>query len=217
MSLRVLLVDDHAVVRQGLRAYLELQPGITVCGEAADALRAVQLAGELLPDVALVDLVMPGEDGVSATRRIRACSPTTEVLLLTSCLEDRYVEPALAAGACGYTLKEIAGSELLDGIRRVARGERVLHPRLLGNRAAQAARATRAERMADPCAALSAREREVLLLLAEGCSNTQIAERLTIGESTVKTHVGNVLGKLGLSDRTQAAIWAWKHHLVGGQ
>ena len=211
MSLRVLLVDDHAVVRQGLRAYLELQPGISVCGEAADAARAVQLAGELLPDVALVDLVMPEEDGVSATRRIRACSPATQVLVLTSSLEDRHVEPALAAGACGYTLKEIGGSELLDGIQRVARGERVLHPRLLGQRAA------RPERAVDPCAALSAREREVLLLLAEGCSNTQIAERLTIGESTVKTHVGNVLGKLGLTDRTQAAIWAWKHRLVGGQ
>ncbi len=214
MSLRLLLVDDHAVVRQGLRAYLELQPGITVCGEAADATRAVQLAGELLPDVALVDLVMPNEDGVSATRRIRACSPATEVLLLTSCLEDRYVEPALAAGARGYTLKEIAGSELLDGIRRVARGERVLHPRLLGTHSAHGARAGRAERTPDPCAALSAREREVLLLLAEGCSNTQIAERLAIGESTVKTHVGNVLGKLGLADRTQAAIWAWKHRLL---
>ncbi|MBK9494781.1 MAG: response regulator transcription factor [Xanthomonadales bacterium] len=216
MSLRVLLVDDHAVVRQGLRAYLELQPGMTVCGEAADAAHAVQLAAELQPDVALVDLVMPVEDGVSATRRIRACSPTTEVLVLTSCLESHAVAPAFAAGACGYTLKEIAGSELLDGIFRVARGERVLHPRLFAF-AAPAARRSRQIVQSDPCVALSAREREVLLLLADGCSNTQIAERLGIGESTVKTHVGNVLGKLDLADRTQAAVWAWKQRLVGGQ
>lgn len=215
MSLRVLLVDDHAVVRQGLRAYLELQADVTVCAEAADASAAVLAAAEWRPDVALVDLVMPEEDGVSATRRIRACSPATEVLVLTSCLDAAHVAPAFEAGACGYTLKEIGGRELLDGIRRVARGEQVLHPRLQQIAKAMSPRKSDSESTADPCASLSTREREVLLLLAEGCSNLQIAERLQIGESTVKTHVGNVLGKLDLSDRTQAAIWAWKHRLVG--
>lgn len=214
MSLRVLLVDDHAVVRQGLRAYLELQADITVCAEAADAAEAVALAAEWRPDVALVDLVMPEEDGVSTTRRIRACSPATEVLVLTSCLDAQHVASAFEAGACGYTLKEIGGSELLDGIRRVARGEQVLHPRLQRLAHAMVSRKPRPDSLSDPCALLSGREREVLLLLAEGCSNLQIAERLQIGESTVKSHVGNVLGKLELSDRTQAAIWAWKHRLV---
>ena len=207
MNLSVLLVDDHAVVRQGLRAYLELQPGIDVCAEAADARQAAALAQRWQPDIALVDLVMPDEDGIEATRRIRACSPDTRVVVLTSSLSPEPVQLALQAGACGYQLKEIGGVELLDSLWRAARGEIVVHPRL---RPALASAAS-AE---DPCAALSAREREVLLLLAEGLSNLQVAERLSIGEATVKTHVGNLLGKLGLADRTQAAIWAWRHGLV---
>ncbi|WP_395790479.1 response regulator [Aquimonas sp.] len=208
MNLSVLLVDDHAVVRQGLRAYLELQPGIEVCAEAADAQQAAALALHWQPDIALVDLVMPNEDGIQATRRIRACSPATRVVVLTSSLSSEPVQLALQAGACGYQLKEIGGVELLDSLWRAARGEIVVHPRL---RPALTSGASAAE---DPCAALSAREREVLLLLAEGLSNLQVAERLLIGEATVKTHVGNVLGKLGLTDRTQAAIWAWRHGLV---
>jgi NarL family two-component system response regulator LiaR len=210
LNLSVLLVDDHAVVRQGLRAYLELQPGIEVCAEAADAQQAAALALHWQPDIALVDLVMPNEDGIQATRRIRACSPGTRVVVLTSNLSPEPVQLALQAGACGYQLKEIGGVELLDSLWRAARGEIVVHPRL---RPALASAASAAE---DPCAALSAREREVLLLLAEGLSNLQVAERLLIGEATVKTHVGNVLGKLGLTDRTQAAVWAWRHGLVHG-
>ncbi|ODU45388.1 response regulator transcription factor [uncultured Aquimonas sp.] len=227
-ALKVLLVDDHAVVRQGLRAYLELQAGIEVCAEAAGAREAGEEAGRTRPDVAIVDLVMPDEDGIQATRRIRRASPHTRVLLLTSRLGSADVQPAFEAGAAGYQLKEIGGSELLDSLQRVARGERVLHPRLQGAGQAGSAdggagRAGAPQPSAAPTtrtaaavadAALSAREREVLLLLAEGLSNTDIAERLQIGDATVKTHVGNVLGKLGLSDRTQAAVWAWRNGVV---
>jgi NarL family two-component system response regulator LiaR len=227
-ALKVLLVDDHAVVRQGLRAYLELQAGIEVCAEAAGAREAGEEASRTRPDVAIVDLVMPDEDGIQATRRICRASPHTRVLLLTSRLGSADVQPAFEAGAAGYQLKEIGGSELLDSLQRVARGERVLHPRLQGAEQAQAADAgaarvgapqsstgpTARTAAATADAALSVREREVLLLLAEGLSNTDIAERLQIGDATVKTHVGNVLGKLGLSDRTQAAVWAWRNGVV---
>ncbi|MCX7556911.1 response regulator transcription factor [Xanthomonadaceae bacterium JHOS43] len=210
-SLKVLLVDDHAVVRQGLRAYLELQPGIEVCAEADSTRQAAEQALRCQPDVALVDLVLPDEDGIQATRRIRSVSPRTQVLVLTSSLGLDEVQLAFDAGASGYQLKEIGGAELLDSLWRVARGERVLHPRL-GASAPQPR--SRNEFTTSAVAALSAREREVLLLLAEGLSNTEITERLQIGEATVKTHVGNVLGKLGLSDRTQAAVWAWRQGLA---
>lgn len=220
--LKVLLVDDHAVVRQGLRAYLELQAGIEVCGEADCARQAGEQARRCRPDVAIVDLVMPDEDGIQATRRIRSESPLTRVLVLTSSLGLDAVKPAFEAGAVGYQLKEIGGAELLDSLWRVARGERVLHARLQaseqggeGQADAMARSAGTSPRSGLPAAAaLSAREREVLLLLAEGLSNTEIAERLAIGDATVKTHVGNVLGKLGLADRTQAAVWAWRHGLA---
>ncbi len=210
-SLKVLLVDDHAVVRQGLRAYLELQPGIEVCAEADSARQAAEQALRFQPDVALVDLVLPDEDGIQATRRICSVSPRTQVLVLTSSLGLDEVQPAFDAGASGYQLKEIGGAELLDSLWRVARGERVLHPRL-GASAPQTR--SRDEFTTSAVAALSGREREVLLLMAEGLSNTEIAERLQIAEATVKTHVGNVLGKLGLSDRTQAAVWAWRQGLA---
>lgn len=221
-ALTVLLVDDHAVVRQGLRAYLELQSGIEVCAEAEGAREAGEQAGRTQPDVAIVDLVMPDEDGIQATRRIRRASPRTRILLLTSSLEGSQVQTAFDAGASGYQLKEIGGTELLDSLRRVALGERVLHPRLQAGNPGAAARV----RALDPDAGsrtranfsvqalLSTREREVLSLLAEGLSNAEIAERLEIGDATVKTHVGNVLGKLGLSDRTQAAVWAWRHGFI---
>ncbi len=222
-ALKVLLVDDHAVVRQGLRAYLELQAGIEVCAEADGARQAGEQAQRTQPDVAIVDLVMPGEDGIQATRWICSVSPHTRVLLLTSRLGSADVQPAFDAGAAGYQLKEIGGSELLDSLHRVARGERVLHPRLQTaacSRAGQGDPAKRTDgappRGVAPAvdASLSTREREVLLLLAEGLSNTEIAERLQIADATVKTHVGNVLGKLRLADRTQAAVWAWRHGLA---
>jgi len=215
--LKVLLVDDHAVVRQGLRAYLELQSGLEVCAEAESAREAGEQALRHRPDVAVVDLVMPDEDGIQATRRIRAGSPDTRVLVLTSSLGRDDVRPAFEAGAAGYQLKEIGGPELLDSLWRVARGERVLHRRLQPDLDPREPTApTQPRSNAAPDAVLSGREREVLLLLAEGLSNTEIAERLQIGEATVKTHVGNVLGKLGLSDRTQAAVWAWRNGLARG-
>ncbi len=210
MTIRVLLVDDHAVVRQGLRAYLDLQPDIDVCGEAASAVQARALAAQLLPDVALVDLVMPDADGIEATRMIRAVSPATQVLILTSSTDIANVRPAMDAGACGYQLKEIGGRELLDSLRRAAGGESVVHPRI----AAEMAQALRLETGQGPLAQLSVREREVLLLIAEGLSNQAIAESLQISEATVKSHVGNVLAKLELADRTQAAVWAWRQKLM---
>ena len=210
MKLRVLLVDDHAVVRQGLRAYLELQPDIEVCGEAGNARHAAELAGQLRPDVALVDMVMPGGDGVQATLDIRSVSPQTQVVILTSSTDENTVRPALEAGAVSYQLKDVGGAELVDTVRRAARGETVLHPRV----AAGLVRSLRVEPRPDPLANLSTREREVLLLIAEGLSNQSIADRLGIGEATVKTHVGNLLSKLDLSDRTQAAVWAWRQKLV---
>ncbi len=210
MSIRVLLVDDHAVVRQGLRAYLELQSDIEVCGEAAGAEHATTLAARLLPDVALVDLVMPGIDGVEATRRILAASPATRVVILTSSTDTASVRPAVEAGATSYQLKEVGGPELVESVRRASRGESTLHPRI----AAGLVQAIRAEAAVGPLAQLSVREREVLLLIAEGLSNQAIAERLQIGEPTVKSHVGNVLSKLDLGDRTQAAVWAWRQKLM---
>ena len=210
MKLRVLVVDDHAVVRQGLRAYLELQSDIEVCGEAGNATHATELAKQLQPDVALVDMVMPGGDGIQATRSIRSVSPQTQVVILTSSTDESSVRPALEAGAVSYQLKDVGGAELVDTVRRAARGETVLHPRV----AAGLVRSLRSEPRPDPQVNLSVREREVLLLIAEGLSNQSIADRLGIGEATVKTHVGNLLSKLELTDRTQAAVWAWRQKLV---
>ncbi|MFO1493264.1 MAG: response regulator transcription factor [Lysobacterales bacterium] len=211
MTIQVLLVDDHAVVRQGLRAYLELQSDVQVCGEAGNGAQAVELAGRLRPDVALVDLCMPGMDGIATTRALRAASPTTQVVILTSSTEEHSVRPALEAGALSYQLKEVSGGELIDTVRRAAAAESVLHPRV----AAGLVRSLRGENKPDPLAQLSARERDVLLLIAEGLSNQAIAARLNIGEATVKTHVGNLLSKLDLSDRTQAAVWVWRQKLAG--
>ncbi len=208
--IRVLLVDDHAVVRQGLRAYLDLQPDIEVCGEADSAQAAAEQAAMLQPDVALVDLVMPEADGIEATRRILQASPATRVLILTSSNDIANVRPALDAGAVGYQLKEIGGRDLQDSLRRAAAGESVVHPKI----AAGLAQALRGDPARSPLGQLSGREREVLLLIAEGLSNQAIAEQLQIGEATVKTHVGNVLAKLELADRTQAAVWAWRQRLV---
>lgn len=213
MKTRVMLVDDHAVVRQGLRAYLELQPDLEVCAEAGNAAHAAELAAAQQPDVALVDLCMPGADGIAATRAIRAASPRTQVVILTSSTEEAPVRPALEAGALSYQLKDVAGAELVECVRSAARGESRLHPRV----AAGLVRTLRGESTrVEPTLPLSAREREVLLLIAQGLSNQQIAERLRIGEATVKTHVGNLLAKLEVADRTQAAVWAWRQGLVSG-
>lgn len=205
----VLLADDHPVVRQGLRTLLELQDDIELVGEAADGAEAVTLAEELLPDVVLIDLVMPELDGVEALRRIRTASPATRVIVLTSFGDDARIFPAIKAGAAGYLLKDVEPQELLDAIRRVHRGEGLLHPAVAGRVMRELARG--ADSSVEP---LSVRELEVLRLIAQGLSNKVIAQRLVISEKTVKTHVSNILAKLHLADRTQAALYAVRERLV---
>ncbi len=197
--IRVLLVDDHAVVRQGLRSFLELQPDIEVVGEAAGARDGVELAARLSPDVVLMDLLMPDEDGVDAIRALRDVAPRVRVLVLTSYLDDTHVFAAVQAGAAGYLLKDVQPDALTDGIRQVSQGLAVLHPTI-------AARLMNRTGRPPSLADFTQRERGVLKLLAEGLSNKEIAGRLFISEKTVKTHVSNVLQKLGVADRTQAAL-----------
>jgi NarL family two-component system response regulator LiaR len=209
-EIRVLIADDHAVVRQGLRTFLELQEDIEVVGDAADGEAALAAVQRHEPDVVLMDLVMPNLGGVEAIRRLRALRPETRVLVLTSFLDDEKLFPAVRAGAAGYLLKDIEPAELVRAIRTVADGEALLHP-------AVAARLM--EEFSDterPVAeeALTAREREVLLLIARGLPNKQIALELGIAEKTVKTHLTNLFQRLGVSDRTQAALWAERHGLL---
>jgi NarL family two-component system response regulator LiaR len=205
-TIRLLLVDDHAVVREGLRGFLHLQQGIEVVGEAGDADEAVGLAARLKPDVVLLDLVMPGGDGIAAIRRLRDSVPGIRVLVLTSFADDAQIFAATAAGADGYLLKDIDPEELAGSIRAVHAGRPALHPTVAGRLM---------RRGAPPDAPqLTGREQDVLRLIAEGLANKQIAQRLGIGEKTVKTHVSRVLDKLGVSDRTQAAVLAIRGHLV---
>jgi DNA-binding NarL/FixJ family response regulator len=216
--IRVLIVDDHAMVRQGLRTFLELQDAsvlpIEVVGEAANGIEAVDLARRTQPDVVLLDLVMPQMDGIQATPRIIECSPHTRVIILTSFTEEDKVLPAIRAGAQGYLLKDIPPAELVQAVRQVYRGQVQLHPEVA--RKLMSAVAAQAEPLAiraatDAEGSLTEREQEVLRLIADGLSNRAIAEKLVISEKTVKTHVSNILGKLGLADRTQAAIYALRH------
>lgn len=205
--IRVVIADDHVLVRQGIRAFLETHADLEIVGEAEDAAGAERLCAAQHPDVALIDLVMPG-GGIEATRAVRAASPQTQVVLLTSFEDARQIVAAIQAGALSCLLKDVDADALADALRKAARGEAVLHQRV----AAKLMDSLR--RGSDPDAvvleSLSVREREVLTLMAEGLSNQLIAERLGIGEKTVKTHVSNVLGKLDVSDRTQAAVYAWK-------
>ncbi len=204
----VLIVDDHSVVRQGIRAFLEAQPDLNIVGEAASGEEAIRLAQEHIPDVVLMDLVMPGMNGVEATREIKRLSPRSQVVVLTSFHEDEHVFPALRAGALSYTLKEIRSGELADIVRKAAQGESVLHPRVAA-RVIQEVR--EAKRNVPPAFAdLTQRELDVLRLIAEGNSNTAIAEKLVLSEKTVKGHVSNILSKLHMEDRTQAAVFAWQ-------
>ncbi|HEY8339097.1 MAG TPA: response regulator transcription factor [Egibacteraceae bacterium] len=207
-TIRILVVDDHPVVRQGLRGFLGSRPGLEVIGEAADGDEAVRKARHLHPDVVLMDLVMPGTDGVEATKQIVAQDEDVRVVVLTSFTDDERVVPAVRAGAAGYLHKDATPAELERAVRAAARGEAPLSPRA----AARVLQSMTAE-PAGPD--LTPREREVLALLGEGLTNRLIARRLGVSEKTVKTHVGNVLAKLGVSDRTQAALWAVRHGLVG--
>ena len=212
-KISVLITDDHTLVRQGIRTFLELQPDLIVAGEADSGETAVRMAAELVPDVALMDLVMPGMGGVEATRRMKQVSPHTQIIVLTSYHEDEYIFPALRAGALSYVLKDVGPAELADTIRMAARGESVLHPRVAA-RVVQEVRGSRRD-MPNLFTDLSDRELEVLRLIADGLSNAEIASKLVISEKTVKGHVSNILGKLHMMDRTQAAVYAWQQGLVG--
>jgi len=225
-KIRVLIVDDHAVVRQGLRTFLELHGDpssddvsalpIEVVGEAADGAQAVDLSRRLQPDVVLLDLVMPGMDGIQATPRIVACSPRSRVIILTSFGEEDKVIPAVRAGAQGYLLKDIPPDELVRAVRAAYQGQVQLHPDVA--RKLMSAVAAQDPPTGKPGAAaadeLTGREHEVLGLIARGFNNREIAEKMVISEKTVKTHVSSILGKLHLEDRTQAAIYALRHGLA---
>lgn len=209
----VLLVDDHALVRRGIRDFLATQPDILVIAEAATGEQALDAASEHAPDVALVDLVMPGMHGVDTIRALTRLSPRTQVVVLTSYDDDQHVFPALRAGALSYQLKDIGPEQLADTIRCAARGEAVLHPRMAARVVAEL-RGRRAGAASQAMQALSDRELEVLVLIAEALPNAQIAARLVISEKTVKSHVSNILVKLHLDDRTQAAVFAWRHGIA---
>ena len=216
--IRVLIVDDHQVVRLGLRTFLDLQDDIEVVGEAGDGLAAIDQASRLKPDVMLMDIVMPKLDGIAATRRIKEAEPGIGVIALTSFAGDDQVLPALEAGASSYLLKDVTPEELVEAIRAVHRGEPRLHPDALRKvmEAAMGARPDEAPAAPDSAAGdLTERELEVVALVAQGRSNREIADQFVISEKTVKTHVGHALAKLGLKDRTQLAIYALKHGLAG--
>ncbi|MEM8530673.1 MAG: response regulator transcription factor [Chloroflexota bacterium] len=207
----VLMVDDHRLVRQGLQDFLELQDDLEIVGEASSGEEGVQLAQDVLPDVVLMDLVLPGIDGVEATRRIKAVSPSTQIIVLTSFTDDDKVFPAIKAGAISYLLKDVQPEELARAIRAAQRNEAVLHPEV----AAKLMQEFNVPRPADnPVEQLTERELEVLRLIARGKSNKEIADTLIISEKTVKTHVSNILSKLHLADRTQAAIYALRQRIV---
>jgi DNA-binding NarL/FixJ family response regulator len=211
-AIRVLLVDDHAVVREGLRTFLALQDGLEIVGEAGDGNEAIEQAQHLEPDVILMDLVMPGLDGIGAMRQLRSRSPRSRVIVLTSFLEDERVLPAIQAGAAGYLLKNVAPAELARAIRAAHAGEAVIDPTAAARLVHAIADDTR-PRIEEP-ERLTRRERDVLELIAGGRSNKRIALELGISEKTVKTHVGHLLAKLGVSDRTQAALMAVQEGLV---
>jgi two-component system, NarL family, response regulator LiaR len=204
--IRVLIADDHAVVRQGLRTFLDLQDDIEVVGEAVDGEEAIEAVRRLSPDVALMDLVMPRMDGIEAIRHIRDESPQTRVIVLTSFVDEDKMLPAVRAGAAGYLLKDVEPQELVTAIRTVHGGAALLHPAVVAELVREAG-SPRGD-------GLTEREREVLVLIARGRANKAIAFELGVSEKTVKTHVSNILGKLGLTDRTQAALYAVREGLV---
>jgi NarL family two-component system response regulator LiaR len=207
MPIRVLLADDHSVVRQGLRMFLSLDSDLEIVGEAANGSEAVQMAHALQPEVVLMDLLMPVMDGITAITHLRRDLPDIEIVALTSVLEDTAVMGAIRAGAIGYLLKDTEADELRKAIKAAAAGQVQLSPKV-------AARLMREVQVPDSPESLTERETEVLRLLAKGCSNRELAQNLSIGEKTVKTHVSNILSKLGVPSRAQAALYAVRIGLV---
>jgi NarL family two-component system response regulator LiaR len=207
----ILIVDDHEVVRNGIRAYLETLPEFNVVGEAASGEETIKMAGELIPDVVLMDLVMPGMDGIETTREVKKISPRTQIVVLTSYHEDEHIFPALKAGAISYVLKDMKMDKLAETIQSAIRGEVTLHPLV----ATRVLRNLRGESNGESFyAELTERELEVLKFIANGLSNSQIADQLVISTNTVKGHVSNILSKLHLADRTQVAVYAWQKGIV---
>jgi NarL family two-component system response regulator LiaR len=211
-AITILLVDDHAIVREGVRAFLDAHAEFTVVGEADSGSAALKLVEELIPDVILMDLVMPGMNGVEATRQVKTVSPRSQVVVLTSYHEDEHIFPALQAGALSYTLKDVDMEELADVVRMAALKEPWLHPRV-ASRVLQELHGRMKDKV-NPFTTLTTREMEVLKLIADGLSNSEITEHLVISLHTVKGHVSNILSKLHLHDRTQAAVYAWKKGVV---
>jgi DNA-binding NarL/FixJ family response regulator len=209
-SIRVLVVDDHPIVRQGLRSFLSSRTGIEVVGEAGDAEEGLAEASRLLPDVVLMDLVMPGGGAVEAIAAIRGLSPAPRLVVLTSFSSDDQVLPAVRAGASGYVMKDAPPAEVEAAVRAVHRGGVVLAPQAASTVMGEVARGHAAPGADE----LTRRERDVLGLLARGLSNRELAEALFVSEKTVKTHVSSILSKLGLADRTQAALFAVRHGLA---
>jgi NarL family two-component system response regulator LiaR len=211
-KISVLIVDDHPIVRQGLRTLLELQDDLLVVGEAVNGRSAVELAARLKPDVVLMDLVMPEMDGISATRQITALKQSTRVIALTSFVEDEKVIPAIQAGAVSFLLKDVSPTDLIEAIRAAHHGEARLHPHVMRKLMNQVASQPAAPHTGVP--ELTEREMEVLLQVAQGLSNHEIAEKLFISEKTVKTHISSLLSKLDQEDRTRLAIFAIRKGLV---
>ncbi|HET9200548.1 MAG TPA: response regulator transcription factor [Dehalococcoidia bacterium] len=210
-KISIFIADDHGIVRQGLRDYIALQDDMEVVGDAANGEQAVIRIQDHTPDVVLMDLVMPGMDGIEATRRVREMSPATRVIILTSFAEEEQVFEAIKAGASGYLMKDVKPEELAKAIRGVQAGEPMLHPEIARLMMRELQRDNEQPRLHDQ---LTEREMEVLRCIARGMSNKEIAAELVISEKTVKTHVSNVLQKLHLADRTQAAIYAMQRKLV---
>lgn len=211
-KITVLVVDDHQVVRQGVRAFLGTQPDIEVVAEAGSGQEAIVEAENHAPDVILMDLVMPGMDGVDATRHVKLVSPRSQVIVLTSHHQDEHIFPAIRAGALSYMLKDVEPGELVEAVRKAATGEAVLNPHVAA-RVVQELHGSRATQV-NPFTELSERELDVLKLIANGRANAEIAAQLVISPKTVKRHVSNILSKLHLADRTQAAVYAWREGVV---
>ncbi|AOS64973.1 response regulator [Actinoalloteichus hymeniacidonis] len=214
MTIAVVVADDQAVVRAGFRTILEVEPDMTVVGEAADGAQAVAAAQRLRPNLVLMDVRMPGVDGIAATRTLAASNPDIPVLIITTFDLDEYVFSALRAGAAGFLLKDTEPDDLVLAVRAVAAGDGLVSPRVTRRLIAEFASSSPAPPTSSTSVALTARERQTLLLVAEGLSNAEIAASLVVSPSTVKTHVGNVLAKIGARDRVQAVIWAYEHGIV---